>query len=220
MLAIQPTGISQTASKYQNFKGESYALDDETYSNKRRYYESQRDECDELIEDKYLPRSVKNAVKVGKVVAEGSLEGWAVAWAATKGAKFSKTMVVKILNNKMIKNLASKVGDLGSLAKVKSAPLLKDLGAKYTKLLDKLGQDKYGKYLANGIKGAEKITNKIGTTLKGFTYDKATKITATTLGVGSGLAGAYNAGKENFGNKNADNVEESYVDLEMENNND
>lgn len=218
MLSIQPNQISQTASKYQTFKGSSCVLDEETYANRRSYYENQKHECDELLEDQYLPKGFKNAVKVGKVVSEGILEGWAVAWAATKGAKFSKNIGLKVIDSKFAKNIAKMFGNLAEFVKVKSSPLTKKLGENFETVINKLDTNKYGKYVVKGLKAINngfKAVKAVVTTVleklgvKNFTYEKATKATATTLGVGSGLAGAYNAGKENFGDKNIDNIDES-----------
>lgn len=98
MLTIQPTSITHSA-KPMAFRGD---FDETAYNNRKDYYAHQKEECDEILENQYVPKTMKTGVKVCKAISEGVLSGWAVAWAALKVSKFGKASAIKISNNKFL----------------------------------------------------------------------------------------------------------------------
>lgn len=223
MLTIQPTGITQNSSKVLAFKGEDNLLDEETYNKKRSFYNNQKDECDEILNDQYVPEGMKKGVKICKIASEGILEGWAVTWAAAKGAKIAKSSVVKALNSKVAKGAGEIFKPLGKGIKeagknlrasilkgfnnFKESKFITNISKQLTKLETKLDKSSAGKVVVNIVKGIGKgfkavgngistLAHKIAQPFKKLTYEKATKAGSTTLGVGSGIAGAYNAARE------------------------
>ena len=154
------------------------------------------------------------------VVAEALLEGWAVAWGASKGAKVLRTPIKNFVNgkfvshikdivkpfNKGIKDSAGKIAEKASevVEKVKTSKLAEKL----VNFVDKMKENKIGKYVVKGfeyigkainyvITKAKKVANKVTEYFKGKSagqlYDKGAKAASVTMGVGAGAAGAYNA---------------------------
>ena len=80
MLTIQPNFTRNTA-----FRGEKAFVDQETYEAKKKYYKDKQREFNEILDDENIPEGMKKGAKVCKVASEGILEGWAVAWGASKG---------------------------------------------------------------------------------------------------------------------------------------
>ena len=94
MLTIQPkiTQYSQQRNQISFKNTEAIGIpDDSFYRDKQNYYENQIREFDELIEDEHTPNAFKKVLKGFRVVSEGLLEGCAVAWGASKGAKVIKS---------------------------------------------------------------------------------------------------------------------------------
>lgn len=224
MLTIQPTGITNNNfSKHPVFKGEDNILDEQTYNKKKFYYANQKNECDKILNDQYVPDGMKKGVKICKVASEGILEGWAVTWAATEGAKFAKSSVLKAINSKFAKSTAKAMKPL----KTGIQHSARNIGKSFTKGIENFKKSNFVTKVADKIDKAEKslnksapgrlvvkfisgigkcfkalgnvistVTHKLVQPFKKLTYDKAAKATAATLGVGSGAAGAYNAARE------------------------
>ena len=214
MLTIQPR-FTQQASRAIPFRGNEEYLNEETYNQKKSYYQRQKEGFEEILNDEYVPDGMKKGAKVCKIASEGILEGWAVTWAATKGGKFLKSTFVKALNSKFAKWTAEMLSPVGKGLKTSAQKLMESLSNKTTnikqskfvnKLLENLNKTKAGQLVLNAAKTVGKglktaltfvknLGQKIISPLKDLTYDKAAKATARTLGVGSGLAGAYSAAR-------------------------
>ena len=222
MLTIQPK-VAQYPQRNISFRN-SDVYDEDFYKEKTKYYENQTKEFDELIGDQKTPNSFKKVLKGFKVVSEGLLEGWAVAWGASKGAKVIKSAFVKGASSKAAKNAQEIVGPaiegakktggklLGVIGewfeKIKASKFIQNISEQFSKLTEKLNNNKYGKYVVQGFEYVGKFFkwigsaiskgyNKVATALKSAkgeeVYDKATNVVSKTLGVGAGAAGAYNA---------------------------
>ncbi len=222
MLTIQPTSITHSA-KPMAFRGD---FDETAYNNRKDYYAHQKEECDEILENQYVPKTMKTGVKVCKAISEGVLSGWAVAWAALKVSKFGKASAIKISNNKFLnkgiealapmkdgivktaKNIKDKIVD----SKVANA--IKTKAGQFIKMSDEdLAKHKLGRFALKHEKAFHKITSgvseiasavkeKISGIAKAITYDKTAKAIAYTLGVGSGIASAYNSVRQDFAPNN------------------
>lgn len=205
MLTIQPN-FRNTA-----FRGETALIDKKTYEEKQKYYTQQKREFEEIINDEHVPEPMKKGAKVFKVASEGILEGWAVAWGASKGANMMKSGMVKASASqsaKWIKNILKPVGKalvkLGeNISKFASENI--DKLAK-SEFVQKLDGNKFGHYVVEGCKRLGKLLKSANEGIKnlwtktvgkgdGSTYDKAANAVSKTLGVGAGLGGAYNAAR-------------------------
>ncbi len=255
MLTIQPKVVNLYPKMNQtSFKGgEAAALDidnDEAlFEKKTQYYKHQINEFDKSLNDKYTPSSFKKVIKIFKVVSEALLEGWAVAWGASKGSKIIKSTVVKEMNSKTAKGLEEVLTPFGKKLKkaglgigtaikngfqaIKTSKFVTSAGEKLHNLAERMNKNSIGKYVVKGFEyigkafkfAADLVTagyKRAAQLFEGKTasqiYDKATKATSTTLGVGAGAAGAYNAatGKEKVQENKAasinDEVDETIVD--------
>lgn len=243
MLTVQPKFTNQSSYK-TSFKGEADFINEDKYNEKKAYYQNQKIEFDNIINDEYVPEGMKKGAKVFKVASEGILEGWAVAWGATKGGKFLKAGFVKAANSKFAKwasNMLSPIGKgikksanniktsfVKGLENIKTSKFVKNTSKKITKAEENLNKTALGKGLVTviktigkGFKAVGKLISNIGKKIakfcKNITYDKASKATASTLGVGSGIAGAYSAARDEIKKAEAKkDVENDYLDeLEM-----
>ena len=244
MLTVQPKFTNQSSYK-TSFKGDSDFINESKYNEKKSYYENKKSEFDKIINDEYVPEGMKKGAKVFKIASEGILEGWAVTWAAAKGGKFLKAGYLKAASSKftkrateMLKPLGKglkkssrniKISLLNGLDKIKTSKLLTKTTSFFNKAEETLNKTKLGQVVVATVKGIGKalkavgkaissITHKIAEPFKKVTYDKAAKATASTLGVGSGIAGAYSAARketnDTASNKDyADEVEDFNEDL-------
>lgn len=212
MLTIQPNFTRNTA-----FRGEKNLVDQETYEAKKKYYQDKQREFNEILDDENIPEGMKKGAKVCKVASEGILEGWAVAWGASKGASMLKSpKVMKFFTKagKLITPAFEAIGKgfkaLGKFASEKIDVLAK------SKFVEKMDANKIGhvvvegtKKLANGIKYLYNTTKdlflKYTGKWSGDTYDKVAGATSKTLGVGAGIGGAYTAARG--GDKPKDSVD-------------
>ena len=214
MLTIQPR-FTQQASRTVQFRGNEEYLNEETYNQKKSYYQRQKEGFEEILNDENVPAEMKKGAKVFKIASEGILEGWAVTWAATKGGNILKSSFIKAANSKFAKWAAEMLSPVGKGLKTSAQKLMESLSNKTTnikqskfvnKLLENLNKTKAGQFVLNAAKTVGKglktaltfvknLGQKIISPLKDLTYDKAAKATARTLGVGSGLAGAYSAAR-------------------------
>lgn len=222
MLTIQPRFTNQS-SYNTSFKGDNDFITEDKYNEKKNYYGNQKLEFDKIINDEYVPEGMKKGAKAFKVISEGVLEGWAVAWGATTGGKFLKTGLLKAYNSKFAKWASKMLSPISQgikkssknfktsfskgIENIKTSKFVKNISAKLTKAEESLNKTTLGKALVTGIKyigkafkAVGKVISMIGSKIKAFTknmtYEKASKATASTLGVGSGVAGAYSAARE------------------------
>lgn len=212
MLTISPISANKLA-KVPSFK--AYDDDKASYEAERRFYEQQSQELNQVIEDENIPEGLKKPFKVARVITNGVIDGLAVGWATATGAKTcQKAVNSKIAKNifKYVKEAIKTIKPLTGLAlkglekikgyAVKGLNILKNnkFGQKLTSLSDKLTNNSFTKKIINFTENISKkvveIVKKVIKPIKNMTFEKATNITATTLGTGSGIAGAYVAAKE------------------------
>lgn len=181
MLTIQPKFAQYTQQRNNVSFKSSEAIgipDDSFYQDKTRYYEDQIREFDTLIEDEHTPTAFKKVLKGFRVVSEGLLEGCAVAWGASKGAKVIKSAAVKGAGS----NFAKKAGELfgpiaegfrstGSkiwkgigtkLTDIKASKFMTNLSEKFGKIVDNMRNNKVGKYIVQGFELVGKALKWIG----------------------------------------------------------
>lgn len=246
MLTVQPKFTNQSSYKTA-FRGDNNFITEDKYNEKKDYYENQKLEFDKIINDEYVPESMKKGAKAFKVISEGVLEGWAVAWGATTGGKFLKSGFTKLINSKSAKwaekmfspisqgikksSKNFKTSFTKGVENIKTSKFVTNVSAKLAKAEESLNKTTLGKALVTGIKyigkafeTVGKFISKIGSKIKDFankmTYEKASKATASTLGVGSGVAGAYSAAREEVKKAKNENDEKNDFSSEVEDYND
>jgi len=206
MLTIQP---KLTATRPVAFKAEAATItpdEEKYYEQKKDYYRQKIRECDEIIQDGETPEALKKTMKVFKVVSEALLDGWVVAWGATKGSKIVKSTVISTLGSKaatkakdFVKPLGGKISKwAGAAADAVSNGLTNLKGTKF------MSENSFGKILTKGLNALTAGVKFIGDKISKLTgslksanidkaYDKTAKAASVTLGTGAGAAGAYNA---------------------------
>ena len=206
MIKVQPNFISKSAYKPAFRAQEEYFTQDK-FDEEKDFYEQQIEGFNDIIDDKYVPSGIKKAAKVLRIISEGILEGWAVAWGAKKGINFLKSSGAKAINSNFYKKSAEILNPAKEgLAKV-FANFKEFAVAKLAKLGEtKFGQSEFTKFIKkqyDNIKVVLKpIRDKVLEKTGKITFEKATNIAAATLGVGSGTAGAVNAAlRENQANQ-------------------
>lgn len=223
MLTIQPRITHYSNTRNIAFRGnekpeaEELTAEERLYRMKRNRYEKQVAQLDNLIQDKQTNNYLKKILKACKVVSEGLLEGWAVAWGAHKGAKIVKpSIIAKGAESKTYKflrpvlNGGKKLGEALSkgIDNIKASKLYTGAAEKLAVITEKMNNHSVGKYVVKAFEYIGKAFKFVGglfkkgyeaiaKPFKGKTgeelYDKAAKVTSNTMGVGAGTAGAYDA---------------------------
>lgn len=193
MLTIQPkiTQYSNTpkiAFKSSNADAVINRLTDEEnkfYEGKTKHYEKQVQDFDNLINDTHTPNTLKKALKVFKIISEGLLEGWAVAWGASKGAKIMKSSAIAGANSKVakgtqkiltplferIKNGGSKLFEKISkgVDNIKASKAYTKIGEKISAITEKMNNNKVGRIILKGFEYIGKAFKYAGNLIfKGF----------------------------------------------------
>ena len=219
MLTIHPN-FTNYVKPAVSFKAGEYDATDEYYQKKVNYYKQQAKDFEKLAQDAEAPKGLSTMMKIFQVASQALLEGWAVAWGASKGSKILKSSFIKGANSKFSKNTKEVLKPIGEGAKNSWKKITEIFGAKAEKVknskfaqklnsgIEKLKNNKYGKYLVQGFEyvkdafkyvgswisqGFKKVTEPLKNKPAEEIYDKAAKVTSTTLGVGAGAAGAYDA---------------------------
>lgn len=181
MLTIQPK-ITQYAQQRNNvsFKGsEAVGIpDDSFYRDKQDYYENQIREFDTLIEDKHTPDSFKKVLKGFRVVSEGLLEGCAVAWGASKGAKVIKSAAVKGASSDFVKGTRKVFAPMvegfkttGSkiwkaigekITNIKTSKFMTGISEKFSKFVENMNNNKVGKFIVSTFENIGKAFKWVG----------------------------------------------------------
>ncbi len=190
MLSVQPSITNQTIRKAPVFKGElsSNNIDDNSYKSKRDYYEGQKNEFESILNDENTVKPLKNIARVFKVISEILFEGWAVAWGASKGAKFVKTSVVGGVNSNVGKGIKDVLRPLGkgivaagekiaqyaqaTVKYVKATPTYAKFQKNAAEIIEKMDNNKYGKIALKAFgaiyNGLEKVAGLVVNPLKKF----------------------------------------------------
>lgn len=222
MLTIQPKFTNYTASKAISFKADGDETSDreEFYKEKVDFYKKQAEEFKEMEKDRSNPESFSKIMKVFRVVSEALLEGWAVAWGASKGSKLLKSSVISASKTNFVKGVKDILRPIykgikssgKKIAEAYSNTITKIKTSKFAEKIEKfvngMRENPIGKYIVNGFEyigkgfkfvgkiikaGAKKLAEPFKGKTKSEVYDKATKFASNTLGFGAGGAGAYNA---------------------------
>lgn len=219
MLTVQPKFTNYVAPKAVSFKAD-FDDGEDLYKEKVNYYKKQSAAFKELCEDSSNPDSFKKIIKVFGIASEALLEGWAVAWGASKGSKILKSSIISGSKSKFVKG----AGDILKPVYTGIETSAKKISEKTNKLIEKIKTTKFaekcenfvekmrnntvGKYVVKGFEyvakafkyvsnilksAAKKAVEPLKNKSKSEMYDKTAKVTSNTLGVGAGVAGAYNA---------------------------
>lgn len=242
MLTIQPNITNYSRTRVLSFKADSganaddiAAKEDAFYKDRVDTYKEQLKKLDESLSDDKTPDIVKKTAKPFRIVSEALLEGWAVAWGASKGSRVIKSSVVKTIEKEGVKvaetltPFGEKIQKYGSkvfktigkgIERLKNTSFAQKTGEKFSKLFEKMRENSIGKYIVKTFEAVGKfVTNKIITPLKGVKvsemYDKTAKVASNTLGVGAGVAGAYNAASKPETGKKVDETPE-YDDIDFD----
>ena len=181
MLTIQPkiTQYSQQRSNISFKSREDGGIpDDSFYKEKQAYYEDQIREFDTLIEDEHTPTAFKKILKGFRVVSEGLLEGCAVAWGASKGAKVIKSAAVKGASSNFVKGtrkvFAPMVEGFKSTgtkiwkaigekaANIKGSKFFTNISEKFTTLVNRMNENKVGKFVVSSFENIGKAFKWVG----------------------------------------------------------
>ena len=226
MLTVQP-GLSNFSKSSVTFRSKEIDINaikdrerDAFYQQKVDYYKKQAQEFDDMSKNTDTPKGFRAVMKGFRVISEALLEGWAVAWGASKGSKVLKSSVLKGLQTnfgKHVKNALKSIGR-GIKASGKKVSELYKNGIKAIKdskfaeevsnFVEKMRNNSFGKYVVKGFEylgkafkyigsliasGAKKVAEPFTNKTTSEIYDKVAKGTSVTLGVGAGAAGAYSA---------------------------
>ena len=185
MLTIQPNITNQTIRKQPAFKAEQNR-DDSFYESKTNYYEGQKKDFEDLSNDIKTPKALKKIAKTFAVISTMLLEGWAVAWGATKGAKFVKSSVASGLDTEFVKGskevlkpiykgfvqAGNKIAEFAKAAsaRIKGTKIYTNLSEKLAKVVEKMENNKFGKVVLTVLrtigKGAKKVADFIAKPFK------------------------------------------------------
>lgn len=227
MLTVQPNFTHRTSVR-PGFKGLDDEINDGFIDRKKAEYRAQSRECDELIDNEYVPDAMKQGVKGCKAVSEGVFSGWAVAWAVMQVAKFGKKSAAKVADSKITKSIIKTLNPAKEGIAKAFKNINKNISKKYADFTksDFATKNIIGKGLAKILAGAVKICDSINTKISTFknnmTFDKVAKATSATVGTGAGIGSAYKSARDEF-SKDEDkvkehnkNVDDNYAD-EVEN---
>ncbi len=202
MLSIQPSITNQTIRKAPVFKGDtsSNTIDEHLYESKRDYYEGQKNEFESILNDERTVKPLKDIARVFKVISEILFEGWAVAWGASKGAKFVKSSVVGGINSNVGKGIKNVLKPLGkgivaagekiaqyaqaTVKYVKATPTYAKFQKNAAEIIEKMDNNKYGKIALKALNtiynGVEEVAGwvvkpfkKFAASLKNTSFDAA-----------------------------------------------
>ena len=147
------------------------------------FYKEQVEELDQFINENYIPDKMKKPFKFFRTIANGAIDGLAVFGSTLMLASFIKKSSAKINSNKYVKNAvemakpyAQKIPTALSYIKGQASKGLKEL----------VDRNIISAKTEGKIRDAVRPLFDIH-----INTDKAVKGTATVLGIGSGITGAY-----------------------------
>lgn len=161
MLTIQP----KISNYHQSQKNLYFRGDDNDngriFEEKVDFYENQIKEYDEAISDKHTPKQLKKIMKCFRIISEALLEGWAVAWGASKGSKLIKSSIVTTADSKTIqkaegilkpiilgvkksaKNIAA--GIANTFTKIKDSKFMNSVTKFFKNTAEKMNKNSFGR---------------------------------------------------------------------------
>jgi hypothetical protein len=208
MLGISPV----TYNKSQSL---SFGYNKKDVDQDINFYKEQVEELDQFLNEDYIPDKMKKPFKFFRTIANGAIDGLAVFGSTLMLASFVKKSGAKIGANKYFKQTVT--GSKSVMNKI--ADGFKFVGGKIAEVLNKgfdaiVNSSAYKKFtntnIGKKIKGdaafiiskgldmkdagavkSQEIMKKVAEPIKNINTDKAVKGTATVLGIGSGITGAY-----------------------------
>ena len=249
MLTIQPNFTNQSYRKVPAFKAaqDNSTPEDEIYESKTNYYESKKQEFENLANKAETPKSLKDIANVFKIVSTMFLEGWAVAWGTRKGANFVKSSVVEGASSdvaKGTKNILKPIGK-GFVAAGKKIAEYAAEGIKYIKgtslyikankgiesIVEKMNTNKVGRFvlnvlgkISNGVKAAFNLAakpfKKVAEKVKTTSFDEAYDKTAKAASSTLGVGAGAASGYTEIMHPEKTKVEEKENEKKVTENND
>lgn len=177
MLGISP--ISYNSQSHSP----SFGYSKRDVDNDINFYKEQVEELDQFINENYIPDKMKKPFKFFRTIANGAIDGLAVFGSTLMLASFVKKSSAKINSNKYVKNAVE-------MAKPYAQKI--PVALSYIKGQASKGLDELVDRNIISAKTEEKIKNAFKPLFDiHINSDKAVKSTATVLGIGSGITGAY-----------------------------
>lgn len=185
MLSVQPKFTQYAAAKQTAFKGLSNPQEtpeDRYFEEKTNYYKDQTRAFDEALLNEHTPDIMKKVIKGFRIVSEALLEGWAVAWGASKGMKIIKSTTIKGLNSSFAKHtedilkpvgeglknagktVKTKFGNL--INNIKTSDFAKRTTEKFNSVTNSMRNNTVGKYIVSGFEAIGKGLKCIGNLVK------------------------------------------------------
>lgn len=194
MLGISPVSYNNHS------KSLSFGYNKKDVDNDISFYKEQVAELDQFLNENYIPDKMKKPFKFFRTIANGAIDGLAVFGSTLMLASFVKKSGAKINSNKyytkavehtkpLMEKLPKALTYIGEKISAGFDALVK------TDLYKKFAGTKLGKRLivdasVLAVKSEDAVA-KAMKPVKNINTDKAVKGTATVLGIGSGVTGAY-----------------------------
>lgn len=185
MLSVQPKFTQYAAAKQPAFKGLSNPQEtpeDRFFEEKTNYYKDQTRAFDEALLNEHTPDAMKKVIKGFKVVSEALLEGWAVAWGASKGMKIIKSTTIKGLNSSFAKHTEDILKPVGEglknagktfktkfgnfITNIKTSDFATKTAERFTNMTESMRNNTVGKYVVSGFEAIGKVLKYIGNLAK------------------------------------------------------
>lgn len=185
MLTVQPVSMNT------NFQKVTFKSNRQSFEDDRDFFEQQKREIEDLIDDNRLPGGMKKFLKAANVVTDALIAGFTVACATIASATCGKNTFNKLKANKIVQNTIDGFKPMGKYTD-EGLSCLKHYSADLVRKI--FGKEKGQKIVDNSKTILDKVKdffvklNPFETTDK---FDKATAKVATGLGVGAGAASAY-----------------------------
>lgn len=215
MLSVQPVNF-KPAFRSSRIEDIPYEEFNENYASKEEW-EGIKDQFGDLETDSNLPSPVRKFAKGMKIISGAVVTALGVIWASKKAGNLTRSAykskaVQSALDN--IKNTADKVEkpvkDIYNKAADKIKLLIDNLttkfketniGKKVFQKQEQLKNTKFGKIVnsaeAKLTKGFAYTKKELSEIKKSITFDKINDKTADVMGVGAGIATAYDLAREN-----------------------
>lgn len=185
MLTIQPNFTRNYSVR------PAFGWSESTIEEEKQFYQDRVDEIDGLLENNFVPESIKKPFKFFRVLGNAAFQGLAVFGSTLAVAEFLKKGKAKLSSYKFVQKSVDKFKNLKLGEKFNNVYLAAkntNLGKKVSEYIDKFDKSELGLKVADLKTKSKDTIKKVVTPLKKVNYKNAT---AVVLGTGSGLAGGY-----------------------------
>lgn len=178
------------------------SANEDNYKKETSFWQNQKKSFDDIVNDKSMPKVVRNGMKLGSILASAILGGWALAFGTKKSINalesLSKKESVAKFNNKVKTGYKSFKTALSNAYKTfKDSDFVKSYKKFMADKKEKFNNSKFGKnsFVQSFLKGCTKVNKAIK---NGFKYvinkiksikgEDAKKVTVNTLGISGGVS--------------------------------